>query len=111
MHPTTSSHRVATTLTTSAVAVFAALCLAAPAQAESTDDPVVSPADVRVWENENSGTSPRDGSVLPRSPLTVDDNAIEYVQVGLGALGGMALMGAAAAALSANHRRHEAHPA
>ena len=41
--------------------------------------------------------------------MTVDDNAVEYLQVALGALGGIAVVGAIAAGST---RRHgHAHPA
>lgn len=39
--------------------------------------------------------------------VTLDDNAVEYLQIGLGALAGLAAAGATAAAFSA--RRHHAH--
>ena len=42
--------------------------------------------------------------------VTLDDDAVEYLQVALGALGGMALVGAVAAAASRRHGGH-AHPA
>ena len=51
-------------------------------------------------------------SVNPAKPgpaaITVDDNAVEYLQIGLGALAGMAALGAVAAA---TRRRTHAHPA
>jgi hypothetical protein len=52
--------------------------------------------------------------MAPKTPavVTLDDDAVEYLQIGLGALGGVALMAAGAAAVSASHRRHaHAHPA
>jgi len=46
------------------------------------------------------------GSIVREVEVSVDDNAVEFLQLGLGALGGMALVGVGAAALSS--RRHNA---
>ena len=40
--------------------------------------------------------------------IRIDDNALEQLQIGLGALGGMALAGAAAGAVSARRHHHHA---
>lgn len=111
MRTSTSTGRAAAALATVALA---GLITVTPAHAESTllDDGVITPAEVRVWENENSSLSGR-GNVPPRSDIprvVVDDNAVEVLQVALGALGGLAVAGGLAAASSARQRGH-AHPA
>lgn len=54
----------------------------------------------------DSGVAPAPG---PNS-LALDSTSIEYLQIGLGALAGMAVVGGIAAAVSTHHR-HAAHPA
>ncbi|WP_404383972.1 hypothetical protein LL946_01270 [Knoellia locipacati] len=104
-----STGRVAAALATIALA---GLVTITPAHAESglNDDGVTTPAELRVWENENSGPSTPDTSTRPGpSVITIDDNAVEYLQVALGAVGGMAVLGALVAGSA---RRHgHAHPA
>ena len=61
---------------------------------------------------QHSAPTPAVRSLPAPTTVTLDDDAVEYLQIGLGALGGIALMGAAATAVSASHRRHgHAHPA
>lgn len=43
--------------------------------------------------------------------ITLDDNAVEYLQIGLGALAGLAAAGATAAAFSARRHHTQAHTA
>ncbi|MFW5468944.1 hypothetical protein ACOCJ4_02735 [Knoellia sp. CPCC 206435] len=107
MHLHTTSRRAAAALATTAVA---GLLTIAPAHARQD------PGEL------NSSAARPDGSTLqystadsdsfgPSSTLTVsvDDNAVEYLQVALGALGGIAVVGAIAAGST---RRHgHAHPA
>lgn len=46
-------------------------------------------------------------STQPRVPTTVvDDDALEYIQISLGVVGGIALAGAGAAAMRARRQRH-----
>ena len=98
-----------------AVTAFAGLVTVAPAQAKQdpgTGSTGVSPADVRVWENSQDQGNGSSGSGVKPGPvqfLPTDDNAIEYLQVALGALGGFAVVGAIVAGSA---RRHgHAHPA
>ena len=67
----------------------------------------------RFDNDRNTWSLPDPPAAQPGPAVTrfVDDDAVEYVQIGLGALAGIALFGAAAAAVSASHRRHAAHPA
>ncbi|GGB85599.1 hypothetical protein N798_17270 [Knoellia flava TL1] len=134
---TTTTRRAATAVATIGLASLVTL---APAQARTDPGtPLPSagtPADSSRFDNDRSGsTTPSDSSlhrgvgatseenrvsreqIAPRADLPgpatmirVDDDAVEYLQIGLGALTGVALFGAAAAAVSASHRRH-AHPA
>ncbi|CAN7503660.1 hypothetical protein [Knoellia sp. LjRoot47] len=108
MRTSTSTRRAAALLATMALT---GLVTVAPAHAEAGpgDDGVITSAEVRVWENEHS--APRDGSGSVTTPLLppVDDNAIEYLQVALGAIGGLVVAGAIAA--GAGRRHGDAHPA
>ena len=56
-----------------------------------------------------------DPGPVPNDPIgpsqTVSESGVEYVQVGLGTLGGMALGGAAVVAAGRARHRHEAHAA
>lgn len=106
---TTLVRRAAAALGTVALA---GLITVAPAHAEPNllDDGAITPAELKVWENENAGTK---GDAAPTDPrpttVVLDDNAVEYLQVALGALGGIAVVGAIAAGST---RRHgHAHPA
>ena len=98
MHPSTTSRRAGEAL---AATALVGLITVAPAYARQD------PGDLLSTTGSNQG----DGAVSNQSPsvLTVDDNAVEYFQVALGALGGVVVVGAVAAAAS---RRHgHAHPA
>ncbi|WP_353950721.1 hypothetical protein V6K52_13925 [Knoellia sp. S7-12] len=110
MRHSTSTRRAAAAV---AATALAGLITITPAHSEAGpgDDGVITPAEVRVWENEHSLTPGGGGGApAPKSPtLTIDDNAVEYLQVGLGALAGIALAGGVAAS-AARHRNH-AHPA
>ena len=139
MRPSTAtSRRAATAIATLGLASLVTL---APAQARTDPGtPLPSagtPADSSRFDNDRSGSTALSGSarhrgvgatteenrvsreqIAPKSeapgPTTmirVDDDAVEYLQIGLGALAGVALFGATAAAVSASHRRHAAHPA
>lgn len=100
MHLTTTAGRTAGALATTALA---AIIVVTPAHARPDPGPML--------EDAGTGLTTSDGSVsTPGSAtLTVDDGAVEYLQVALGAIGGMAVVGAIAAGAS---RRHgHAHPA
>ncbi|KGN42701.1 hypothetical protein [Knoellia aerolata] len=96
-----------------ATVALAGLITVVPAHAEPNllDDGAITPAELRVWENENAGTT---GDAAPTDPrpttVALDDNAVEYLQVALGALGGMAVVGGLVAATSGRRHGH-AHPA
>jgi multidrug efflux pump subunit AcrA (membrane-fusion protein) len=79
------------------VSVLIALSLAGPAAAKQ--DPSTGDLHGTV------STVPRDPHPTPRV-IRVDDNALEYVQIGGGLLAGMALAGAGATLVS---RRNHAH--
>lgn len=100
MHLDTTSRRAAAALAGTALA---AIITVTPAHARQ--DPGELLTDAGTSQLDRS-----DGSQPGPASLTVDDDAVEYLQVGLGALGGMVLVGAVAAAAS---RRHggSAHPA
>ena len=86
-----------------AVTAVAAILTVTPAHARQD------PGELLQDAGSNSASS-RDGSVRQgTATVTVDDNAVEYLQVALGALGGIAVVGAIAAGST---RRHgHAHPA
>ena len=66
------------------------------------------PYDQRVYEN-HYGTTSGTPKVMPVTQiLRVDDDALEYLQIGLGAMGGLALAGAAAGAGGARRRQQHA---
>lgn len=96
-----------------AVAALAGLVTVAPAHARTDPGPSsggLSPADVRVWENENSSTGGSGFNPGPSSLVTpIDDNAVEVLQIALGAVGGLAVAGAFA--MAAGRRHGDAHPA
>lgn len=99
------SHTMIARISTAAGAVaLGAMALAGPAGA--VIDPGVPGTQGTV--NMSKGTSGPAGTV--DSP-TADDGTIEYVQIGLGALGGVALAGAGVAAAGAARHRRQAHPA
>ena len=90
------------------------LALAAPATARPVPGPSASIGVVTHGPAYNSpdwqrGHASNAGPALPvpRVSTLVDDNAVEYLQVGAGALAGMALAGATAVVVG---RRHRAHP-
>ena len=64
-----------------------------------------------LWDLEDRRRATAPSEPGTAAVIRVDDDAVEYLQIGLGALAGVALFGAAAAAVSATHRRHAAHPA
>ena len=102
MHHHTTSRRAAAAL---AATALTAIITVTPAHARQ--DPGELLTDART--SQPRGT---DGSHRAPGPtsLTVDDDAVEYLQVALGALGGMVLVGAVAAAAS-RRNGHHAHPA
>jgi hypothetical protein len=53
-------------------------------------------------------TAPQSNDSAPRSPVTLSTEGIQLAQVGLGALGGAAVVGAGAIALGGMHRRQRA---
>lgn len=69
---------------------------------------VAGPASARVDPGEPVGSNRP--APPPRPPTFIDDNAIEWVQVGGGVLAGLALAGAGAALGSRRHHA-SAHPA
>jgi hypothetical protein len=101
MHLNISSRRAAGALATTALA---AMITITPAHARQDPGDLLTDAE--------TGVTTSDGSIVNRGPtvLTVDDNAIEYLQVALGAIGGMAVVGGLVAAGSARRHGH-AHPA
>jgi hypothetical protein len=92
-----------TCLATIGAAALVGLVMAGPASARPDDG-----------EKEPRRTSVQGPSVARQDTTPVirfvptDDNALEQVQIGLGALGGLALAGAAAGAVSARRRHHHA---
>jgi hypothetical protein len=78
------------------VAGLLALALAAPASAR---------------QDKGTGSLHDDVTIAPTNPVPTrivltDDDALEYLQVGVGALAGMALAGGAAVAVGRRHRTH-----
>ncbi|KGN32263.1 hypothetical protein N802_18035 [Knoellia sinensis KCTC 19936] len=133
MRTSTTTRRAAGILATTAVAglltvspAFAKPDSGGPIQPGGTTS-TLSPADVkvhdssserRVFESEiiqknlddlrkDKGSAPAPGPAA----ITLPDSGVNYLQIGLGALGGMAAAGALAAAVSVRHHRHAAHPA
>lgn len=109
---TTMNHSTHARRSSAAVAITALAGLFAIAPAYAADDPgELTPADVRVYEaggNIGVSGSPSPGTV---QILPVDDNALEFLQIGLGALGGMAVVAAGVAAASTVRQHGQAHPA
>lgn len=101
MHLNTSSRRAAGALATTALAAMVTIT---PAQARQDPGDLLTDA--------RPGPTPSVGPNVEPDPLPriVDDNAIEYLQVALGAVGGMAVVGGLVAAGSARRHGH-AHPA
>ena len=101
-HSTTSRAARRTSLATIGAAALVGLVLAGPASAR--------PDDGEKAPQRTSVQSPSDTSA--KSPgirfVQIDDNALEQLQIGLGALGGMALAGAAAGAVTVRRRHHHA---
>jgi hypothetical protein len=97
MDLTTTIRRIAST-----VAATGLLSLATALPAAAIPDPG---KPVPTGDQASQGST----SIVREVVVHEDDNAFEYVQVGLGAAGGMALAGVAAAVLVA--RRHGARPA
>ncbi len=97
----TRTHAFRRGATALAASGLVALTLASPASAR--------PDDGRM---EYKGQLARPVPVGPasRPPIAVDDNAVEYFQIGAGLLAGVALAGAGAAAASRVRRSHP-HPA
>lgn len=91
-----------TILSTTAAAGVLSLAAVAPASAEPD------------WGTPGSrGTTIEDtgqGSQTVIREVLVDDNSLEYLQIGLAALAGVAVAGAAAAGVR-RHEHHAAHPA
>ncbi|KGN33002.1 hypothetical protein N802_15530 [Knoellia sinensis KCTC 19936] len=101
---------------------------AAPTPARAKDDFPDAPAGARPDPGEplhnGTGQTRPDGSILQNNPpdsgssitdsgpatVTIDDNAVEYLQLGAGVLAGVALAGAGVAMVSRHHHR-AAHPA
>jgi hypothetical protein len=110
MRTSISTRRAAAAL---AITALGGLLTITPAHAEARpgDDGVITPAEVRVWEDAQSKqrTAPRAANPAT-PPVVLDDNAVEYLQIALGALGGVAVVGGLVAASSARQRGH-AHPA
>jgi hypothetical protein len=91
MDLTTTTRRIASTVAATGVL---SLATALPAAAIPDPGPPVSPG----------GPTTQGSSSIVREVVHEDDNAVEYLQIGLGAAGGLVLAGVAAAALGA--RRH-----
>ncbi|KGN32261.1 hypothetical protein N802_18025 [Knoellia sinensis KCTC 19936] len=106
-----TTRRVAAALATMALT---GLITMTPAHAETdlNGDGTISPAEMKIWENQQGTTTPVVPAPAPGtgSLVPTDDNAIEYLQVALGVVGGMVVVGSVIAATSARHR-HQAHPA
>jgi hypothetical protein len=92
MNLTTTTRRIAST-----VAALGVLSLATALPAAAIPDP-------GTPVSTGAPTSQRSTSIVREVVVHEDDNAVEYLQIGLGAAGGLVLAGAAAAALGA--RRH-----
>jgi hypothetical protein len=98
--------------TSGAIAITALAGLFAIAPAYAADDVSgLTPADVRVFEAGGSISGPAGGGGTSIQFLPIDDNAIEYVQIGLGVLAGMVVVGAGVAAATTVRQRGQAHPA
>jgi hypothetical protein len=91
------SHTTPARRTASALAASALIALLAAAPAAARQDPGTGGRDF--------GPGDRVSSPTPAGTLVVDDDAVEYLQVGAGLLAGIALAGAGAALVSRrNHR-------
>ncbi|WP_404383978.1 hypothetical protein LL946_01285 [Knoellia locipacati] len=95
MHLNTTSRRTAGALATTALA---AIITVTPAHARQDPGPML--------RDGGTGLTTSDGSVTVPGPaaLTVDDGAVEYLQIALGVIGGMVVVGAVAT--GASRRRH-----
>lgn len=114
MNSKAAVQRVAATIGAAAV-----LGLASTGPANARQDPgepiqehfrtnITMPYDQGVYER-HYGTTSGTPDVTPVTRiLRVDDNALEYFQIGLGALGGLALAGAAARVGGTRHRHQQA---
>jgi hypothetical protein len=92
------SDRITRVATTTVVAGFASLALAGPADALLTHDPDVSGT---VLADNHTGVPPR------QAPATSsDDGGTPWTELGIGALGGLALAGAGTAAAVRVRHRH-----
>jgi hypothetical protein len=90
--------------------------VAAPASAKQDPGPrptVTLPYSQDVYENHyGTQVAPPVPPAQPRIQLRrIDDNAVEYVQLGGGVLAGIALAGAGMAMASRRSHAHPAHPA
>lgn len=86
----THSTRTRRSLAALAAGGVLALGTALPATAVLLPDPIGSGSSSRVVE----------------VPVPFDDNALEFIQIGLGALGGVALAGAGAAVMRTRRHHH-----
>lgn len=101
------NHSTHTKRTSGAIAITALAGLFAIAPAYAADDVSgLTPADVRVWDGGGRIDVPRVDTLPP-----VPSNTVEYVQIGLGVLGGMAVVAAGVAAASTVRKHGEPHPA
>ena len=112
MTRTSAVHRAAAVMGAAAI-----IGLASTGPASARQDPgepiqkhfrpnITMPYDQRVYESHYGTTSGTPKVVPVTRVLRVDDNALEYLQIGFGAIGGLALAAAAAGAGGAR-RRHQ----
>ena len=93
-----------------AIAGLAGLFAIAPASASEHDTGGLTPADVRVYEagGDIGVTAP---VTSPFVSVPIDDNALEFVQIGLGFLAGMAVVAGGVTAANSVRHHGQAHPA
>ena len=100
-------------LATLGVGLALGVSAAAPVSARQEPGPRPSlPYGQEVYENHYLPSPPSEPQVQPVARFVqIDDGAVEYVQVGAGALAGVALFGAGLAVASRRSHAHAAHPA
>jgi hypothetical protein len=92
-----------TSLATIGAAALVGLAMAGPASARP-DDGEKAPQRTNLVVSEPRTPQPKP---VTRT-IRIDDNALEALQIGLGALGGLALAGAAAGTVSVRRHHHHA---
>lgn len=92
-----------------AVAGLAGLFAIAPAYASEHDTGQLTPADVRVYEG--GGDIGVTAPVPPFVSVPIDDNALEFLQIGLGFVAGMAVVAVGVTAANSVRHHGQARPA